>query len=52
MILPLRGAVHVGYQLVQDRWSYLSGMGFNVLAGGGIAWLLDVQARGRVGARR
>jgi len=48
MILPLSGVVHVGYQLVQDRWSYLSGMGFNILAGGGIAWLLDAQARGRV----
>jgi protein O-mannosyl-transferase len=49
MILPLSGVVHVGYQLVQDRWSYLSGMGFNVLAGGGIAWLLDSQSQGRVG---
>jgi len=48
MILPLSGVVHVGYQLVQDRWSYLSGMGFNVLAGGGIAWMLDARARGSV----
>jgi tetratricopeptide (TPR) repeat protein len=50
MILPLSGVVHVGLQLVQDRWSYLSGMGFNLLAGGGIAWLLDARARGRVSA--
>ena len=48
MILPLSGVVHTGFQLVQDRWSYLSGMGFNILAGGGIAWLLDARARGRV----
>lgn len=48
MILPLSGVVHAGFQLVQDRWSYLSGMGFNLLVGGGIAWLLDARARGRV----
>jgi tetratricopeptide (TPR) repeat protein len=50
MILPLSGVIHAGFQLVQDRWSYLSGMGFNLLAGGGIAWLLDARARGRVSA--
>jgi protein O-mannosyl-transferase len=48
MILPLSGIVHAGFQLVQDRWSYLSGMGFVLVAGGGIAWLLDARARGRV----
>jgi protein O-mannosyl-transferase len=50
MILPLSGVVHAGFQLVQDRWSYLSGMGFVLLAGGGVAWLLDARARGRVSA--
>lgn len=48
MVLPLSGVIHAGFQLVQDRWSYLSGMGFNLLAGGGIALLLDARARGRV----
>jgi len=48
MILPLSGVVHAGFQLVQDRWSYLSGMGFVLVAGGGIAWLVDARARGRV----
>ena len=48
MILPLSGVVHVGDQLVQDRWSYLSGMGFNIVAGAGVAWALDARARGRV----
>jgi protein O-mannosyl-transferase len=48
MILPLSGVIHAGFQLVQDRWSYLSGMGFVLLAGGGAAWLLDARARGRV----
>jgi len=50
MILPLSGVVHAGFQLVQDRWSYLSGMGFVLLAGGGLAWLLDARTRGRVSA--
>jgi Tfp pilus assembly protein PilF len=50
MILPLSGVVHIGFQLVQDRWSYLSGLGFEILAGGGITWLLDARARGRVSA--
>jgi hypothetical protein len=50
MILPLSGVVHVGFQLVQDRWSYLSGLGFALLAGGGIARLLDARAGGRVSA--
>jgi len=50
MILPLSGVVHAGFQLVQDRWSYLSGMGFVLLAGGGLTWLLDARARGRLSA--
>ncbi len=50
MILPLSGVIHVGFQLVQDRWSYLSGMGFVLTAGGGLAWLLEARARGRVSA--
>ncbi|MDO8476468.1 MAG: tetratricopeptide repeat protein [Candidatus Rokubacteria bacterium] len=50
LVLPVSGAVHAGYQLAHDRYSYLSGLGFNVLAGGGIAWLLDARARGRVSA--
>ena len=50
MILPVSGALHAGYQLAQDRWSYWSGMGFALLAGGGLAWLLDLRSRGRVSA--
>jgi len=48
MILPLSGVIHAGFQLVQDRWSYLSGMGFSLLAGGGLAWVLEARSRGRV----
>jgi Tfp pilus assembly protein PilF len=50
MILPVSGALHAGYQLAQDRWSYWSGMGFALLAGGGFARLLELRARGRVSA--
>ncbi len=50
MILPLSGVFHVGFQIVQDRWSYLSGLGFTLLVGGGIARLLDARASGRVSA--
>lgn len=50
MILPVSGALHAGYQLAQDRWSYWSGMGFALVAGGGFARLLDLRARGRVSA--
>ena len=48
MLLPISGIVHSGQQLAHDRYSYLSGLGFALLAGGGFAWLLDSQARGRV----
>jgi len=48
MVLPVSGALHAGYQLAQDRWSYWSGMGFALLAGGAFARLLDLRSRGRV----
>ncbi|HEX9125657.1 MAG TPA: tetratricopeptide repeat protein [Methylomirabilota bacterium] len=50
MLLPISGIVHAGRQLAHDRYSYLSGLGFALLAGGGIARLLDARARGRVSA--
>jgi len=50
MLLPISGIVHSGRQLAHDRYSYLSGLGFALLAGGGIARLLDARARGRVSA--
>jgi Tfp pilus assembly protein PilF len=50
MVLPVSGVLHAGYQLTQDRWSYWSGMGFALLAGGGLARLLDLRARRRMGA--
>ena len=50
LVLPVSGVVHAGYQLAHDRYSYLSGLGFDVLAGAGSAWVLDARARGRVSA--
>jgi tetratricopeptide (TPR) repeat protein len=48
MILPISGVVHSGFQLAHDRYSYLSGLGFALLIGGGIAWLLDAGRARRV----
>ncbi len=39
-VLPVSGVVHAGFQLAHDRYSYLSGLGFALLSGGAIAWLL------------
>ncbi len=50
MVLPVSGVVHAGSQLVNDRYSYLSGIGFAVLAGGGVLGVLRLRARGRVSA--
>jgi len=40
VVAPVSGLVHSGSQLAHDRYSYLSGIGFAVLAGGGLAWAL------------
>ena len=45
MILPVGGGVHAGLHLVADRYSYLSGLGFAVLAGSGLAWLVRERTR-------
>ena len=48
LVLPVSGlVVHAGVQLVSDRYAYLSSLGFAVLAGGGLAWLLRARARVR-----
>ena len=38
VLLPVSGLVHSGNQLAADRYSYLSGFGFALLAGGGLTW--------------
>ncbi|HET7874029.1 MAG TPA: tetratricopeptide repeat protein, partial [Methylomirabilota bacterium] len=48
MVLPVSGAVHAGYQLAHDRYSYLSGLGFAVLAGAALGWVLEAPERGRL----
>ena len=47
MVLPISGVVHAGSQLVNDRYSYLSGVGFAVLAGAGLLGVLRLRQRGR-----
>lgn len=46
MLLPLVGPLHTGNQLAHDRYSYLSGLGFAAVAGGGLACMLFAAARG------
>ena len=48
VILPISGVVHSGFQLAHDRYSYLSGLGFALLAGGAIAWIMGSAAERRV----
>jgi Flp pilus assembly protein TadD len=40
VVSPVSGVLHAGHQLAHDRWSYLSGLGFALLAGAGVAWTL------------
>ena len=46
VVAPVSGLVHSGNQLAPDRYSYISALGFAVLAGGILAWALS-RARGR-----
>jgi protein O-mannosyl-transferase len=46
LVLPVTGAVvHAGVQLVSDRYTYLSGLSFALLAGGALTWLLRERRR-------
>ena len=47
IVLPVSGFVHAGSQLVNDRYSYLSSLGFTVLAGAGLLAVLRLRERGR-----
>jgi hypothetical protein len=46
LVLPVSGAVHAGHQLAHDRYSYLSGLGFAVLVGAAVVWVIRAGARG------
>lgn len=48
VVAPVSGIAHAGHQLAHDRYSYLSGLGFAVLAGVAVTWLGRQRARGRV----
>jgi Flp pilus assembly protein TadD len=45
-VAPVSGLVHAGTQLVASRYTYLPGIGFAVLAGGALAWVLESRRRG------
>jgi len=47
MVLPVSGIVHSGSQLVNDRYSYLSGLGFAVLAGSALLWAIRLREKER-----
>lgn len=44
VLLPISGVVHSGNQLVADRYSYLAGLGFPLLAGAAFVWVLRYAA--------
>jgi Flp pilus assembly protein TadD len=48
VLAPVSGIVHAGHQLAHDRYSYLSGLGFAVLAGAGVVWSLQARDAGRL----
>src|SRR2546428_6204402 len=45
LVLPVSGAVHAGYQLAHDRYSYLSGLGLALLVGGAVGWVIGAGGR-------
>ena len=51
LVLPVSGVVHSGSQLVNDRYSYLSGIGF-ALVGGAALWVgTELRQRRRISTR-
>ena len=50
MVLPVSGLVQNGPQIAADRYTYLAGLGWTLLAGAGIAWCADRWGRGGRGA--
>jgi hypothetical protein len=52
ILLPVVGLVHNGPQLAADRYSYLSCLGWALLAGGGLAYAWEAVQGARVAALR
>jgi Flp pilus assembly protein TadD len=49
VVAPVSGLAHSGSQLVSDRYSYLAGLGFALIAGYGVAWAARLRRQGRLG---
>ncbi len=48
VVAPVSGLAHSGSQLVSDRYSYLAGLGFALIAGYGIVWAARLRRQGRL----
>ena len=48
-LLPVIGVVQSGPQITADRYTYLACLGWALLAGGGVMWVLRRREEGRVG---
>src|SRR5690348_5210923 len=51
VVAPVSGLTHAGAQLVADRYSYLAGLGFPIMLGGGVQWVADRWWSGQLRAR-
>jgi protein O-mannosyl-transferase len=52
ILLPVLGIVQNGWQIAADRYTYLAGLGWALLAGGGLRAWCAAKRRGRVHTRR
>jgi protein O-mannosyl-transferase len=48
VVAPVSGIAHSGTQLVSDRYSYLAGLGFALIAGYGVARVGRLRRQGRI----
>ena len=48
VVLPVSGIAHSGSQLVSDRYSYLAGLGWALLAGYAVIWAVRLRRQGRL----
>jgi hypothetical protein len=50
VVAPVSGLIHSGIQLGADRYSYQADLGFALLVGYGLTWILWVRDAGRISA--